>query len=718
MFKVSILMKHTIAALLITLSLVAVPLNTLTVAAQSQRTLTGLLTVLRGDPQPGSGQAAQTRALLNTASERYSLDITESQADALAGQMVAVTGVPQGDSLQVTAITGSDAPPPPEFSTASVLGAQAYANLLCAFAETAHVQPKPLSYFNGLFGNTFGGLDHYWRQVSYQRMGLTGTRAFGWFTLPEPRFAYLVDENLDGYAEFDLEQALLDCVAAADATVDFRAFSGINLMFNDDLDCCAWGGAAILTLDGLRRFFRVTWMPPWGYENASVLAHEMGHGFGFTHSSSTYEGNPRFPYDSDWDVMSNPMACKVRHAEYGCLPQDTISHNKAEIAVWIPADRRGFVPPGYAQTLTLERINQPTSPTSLLMVKVPMADDYVFYTVEFRQRIAGNYEQNLPADGVIIHEVDRWRQEEARVMDADGNGNPNDGGAVWLPGETFTDAGNEISITVVQISGTQATVNVRNVPPDPYRDGVAVWRPATGTYYLRTATADGAYSGVQSFRFGLNTDIPLMGDWNGDGLSTGGIFRASQGRFILSNSTPTGGTATAHYNFTFGQPGDLPVVGDWDGNGRDGVGVFRPSTGQFLLINELLSAPPDMTLRFGLRGDRPLAGDWDGDGQDSPAVWRPSNSTFYATNGLCKNCTAPLNYSARFGLPSDLPFSGDWDGDGRDGIAVFRPSTRVMYLRQTLSAGPVQQQFAFGLWGDVPVAGHWGAATAPAFMPK
>jgi hypothetical protein len=204
MFKVSIRMKHTIAALLITLSLLAVPINALTVSAQAPRTLTGLLTVLRGDPRPGSGQAAQTRALLNTTAGRHILDLSASQADALAGQMVIVTGIPQRDGLQVTAITGSDAPPPPEFSTASVLGAQAYANLLCTFAETAHIQPKPLSYFTGLFGNTFGGLDHYWRQVSDQHMGLTGTRPFGWFTLPEPRFAYSVDQDLDGHAEFDL----------------------------------------------------------------------------------------------------------------------------------------------------------------------------------------------------------------------------------------------------------------------------------------------------------------------------------------------------------------------------------------------------------------------------------------------------------------------------------------------------------------------------------
>ena len=129
-------MKRVMVALLTALSLLAVPLNALMVAAQAPHTLTGLLTVLRGDSRPGSGQAAQTRALLNTTAGRHILDLSASQADALVGQIVAVTGVPQGDGLQVTAITGSDAPPPPEFSTASVLGAQAYANLIyCALSQ-------------------------------------------------------------------------------------------------------------------------------------------------------------------------------------------------------------------------------------------------------------------------------------------------------------------------------------------------------------------------------------------------------------------------------------------------------------------------------------------------------------------------------------------------------------------------------------------------------
>ncbi|MFC4072923.1 hypothetical protein ACFO0C_49005, partial [Actinoplanes subglobosus] len=39
--------------------------------------------------------------------------------------------------------------------------------------------------------------------------------------------------------------------------------------------------------------------------------------------------------------------------------------------------------------------------------------------------------------------------------------------------------------------------------------------------------------------------------------------------------------------FELGAAGDLPVTGDWDGNGKDSVGIFRPSGASFHLTNSL-----------------------------------------------------------------------------------------------------------------------------------
>jgi len=72
----------------------------------------------------------------------------------------------------------------------------------------------------------------------------------------------------------------------------------------------------------------------------------------------------------------------------------------------------------------------------------------------------------------------------------------------------------------------------------------------------------------------------------------------------------------------YGRAGDLPVIGDFDGDGIDEIGVFR--SGQWIIDingNRQLDAH-DKVFQMGEAGDRPVAGDWNGDGTDDPAVYR------------------------------------------------------------------------------------------------
>ena len=88
-----------------------------------------------------------------------------------------------------------------------------------------------------------------------------------------------------------------------------------------------------------------------------------------------------------------------------------------------------------------------------------------------------------------------------------------------------------------------------------------------------------------------------------------GLFRPSGNFFFLRNSNTFG---PPDVTIQFGAPGDLPIVGDWDGNGTMTIGLFRPTGNFFFLRNTNTLGPPDTTVSFGASGDKPIVGNWDG----------------------------------------------------------------------------------------------------------
>ena len=247
-----------------------------------------------------------------------------------------------------------------------------------------------------------------------------------------------------------------DCTGVADADVFFPDFAGVHLIFNDSLDCCAWGGGHVLDRDGQVKSYNMTWMPPFAYENQSVMGHEMGHGFGLPHSSGPYAT----PYDSKWDVMSTGGICSPSHAEFGCLGVHTVAHHM-DLMGWIPSSRQYVAIDGSRQSITLEPLGGPVSDDGYLMAKIPIAgSDTEFYTVEARRFVG--YDDQIPGEAILINHVDSTRGDrQSQVVDPDGNGDPNDGAAMWLPGETFTDDAHDITISVdgSSPSGIQLTLS-------------------------------------------------------------------------------------------------------------------------------------------------------------------------------------------------------------------------------------------------------------------
>ncbi len=433
--------------------------------------LTGELSILWGDSAPFAEPAAPIRYLLATENGAIiELAVSEAMRSAHGG-FVSWNGARVEAFLQSREASASLessrrvaalrllAQRDPGAGTVS--GSQPWVSILCKFSDK-NAEPQDLAFFQNMYGDTAGGLDHFWQEVSYDAINVAGSTAIDWVDLPQPQTFYAPTPGSNFNA--NLTALFNDCTAAADPFIDYSnsgsPFVGINMMFNDILDCCAWGGSRFATLDGVSQTWRVTWEPPWAYANVGVIAHEMGHGFGLPHATNWDDDD--FPYDSPWDVMSDATGYGVGDPVYGQRGKHVNAFHKDSLG-WIPAGQRFEVPGPGSYTLTLDGMAV-ASTGGHRMAVIPLPDG-AFYTVEARVR-SGSYEANLPGDAVLIHQIVPGRDEPSWGYDeqqppADYSDNP---GTMWTVGETFVDAANQISISVTMATATGFEVEIVSGP--------------------------------------------------------------------------------------------------------------------------------------------------------------------------------------------------------------------------------------------------------------
>lgn len=214
---------------------------------------------------------------------------------------------------------------------------------------------------------------------------------------------------------------------------------------------------------------------------------------------------------------------------------------------------------------------------------------------------------------------------------------------------------------------------------------LAVWRPSTGEWWIRTASA----TAPVVVPFGTAGDKLVPGDYDGDNTSDIAVWRPSNGSWTIRNSS-TNTTTTLNY----GTNGDRPVPGDYDNDGKTDAAVWR--NGTWFIKNS--SNGTQTVVNYGTTGDMPVPGDYDADGKTDIAIWRPSNSTWYIKNSATGTQTV-----ARYGASGDVPVPGDYDGDHKNDLAVRRGST--WYIKN--SSNGTQVVKSYGAASDIAVPGDY-----------
>lgn len=243
------------------------------------------------------------------------------------------------------------------------------------------------------------------------------------------------------------------------------------------------------------------------------------------------------------------------------------------------------------------------------------------------------------------------------------------------------------------------------IPVSP--DTVGVYK--AGMWYLRNNNSSGAEDIFALFG-GDASDLPVVGDWNGNGVDTIGVYRTSTGFFFLSDSN----TAPAvNYTVLFGNPGDTPFAGKWtiDMTGS-GIGVYRNSNGVLYQRKSLTSGFNDFFAIFGNPGDQPVAGDWDGDGFDSIGVYRNDGLRWHLTNNSMPNGVIFSDLSLMWDIGPGTPAVGDWNGSNISRIGYLTASGVFVLHAPNGGTGP-DNVFAFGPTNSKPVVGKWVASSRP-----
>ena len=314
-------------------------------------------------------------------------------------------------------------------------------NILVKFSDQ-----NSLSYTSSLiesyFVDSFPGLGQYWKHTSGNKINIDGTTTLPTiFELPQPSTFYVY--NMDGEVFLDfskIDPHLIDLITQNN--INFDGYYGINVFFEElSIGDYSWGSNRGFSYDdGLEGVTYNNYLEP------SVIAHEMGHGYGLNHATNeTAFIEEDEQYANGYAVMGGIWG-GLYSGDFVPWPSSLIAYHRWELNLF---DENQIIDSNninFSQGQTYFLNNKQDMLTSNDLVAVIRTQESTYF-VEVHN--TESYDLQSTGKFVLIHRKDATGFFSYIISNMPGENIDFGNSVEWIAGETFSDPASGVSIEIL-----------------------------------------------------------------------------------------------------------------------------------------------------------------------------------------------------------------------------------------------------------------------------